>query len=270
MRTNVLFLSLLAPGLIAAAALENIQLYEEGEFSSGFLIPANISLEDYDISGDWMTPVAALHKRNTFDLELGNFSAVEGLVTSADDDEESDIASRQTRQTNVLVGKTQVDYGCDASIRKTLGEAIHSLCWNGLCDGGTLYTRKVKHLDRGPFRDAWIQVRIEGHYDGPNTRGYIANVVENLVTPKTAIPAWREYHHMSQHNYYTHACSMSKFANYVAIHKRFSPNPVDIRINISLHTSNQYCAGADIFREVLGAVNGYAAAFFNIFVPSCA
>lgn len=50
--------------------------------------------------------------------ELGNFT-------------EFDLGTHAPKETKVFFGKTQADYGCDASITKPLGEAIHSICGNG-------------------------------------------------------------------------------------------------------------------------------------------
>jgi hypothetical protein len=289
---------LISPTLGAAAALANVTpnnqvgpdgvavfpLAEEPDFTSGLLIPSNIPLEEYANATDLMGPVDSITD-DGWDLELLDGSLFDGDLEAFDEDGNS-LTSRQSQNTNVLVGKTLVDYGYDASIRKPLGEAIHSLCRNGLCDGGTAYPRTVRHMDRSPIRDAKLSITVEGRYSGQHTHGYIANVVENLVMPKTAQPAWREYFLQIGGRTQHYGCTMSKFGNYVAVYKGWGEQ-VDVRIHIRLNTSNrklaqavqesevkanvfpEHCIGQNIFREALALVNPYASSFFNQFVPNC-
>ncbi|KAH7347296.1 hypothetical protein B0T11DRAFT_333415 [Plectosphaerella cucumerina] len=252
---------------VGADGVAVFPLADEPDFAPGFLIPSKIPLEEYANATDLMVPVGSIID-DGWDLELPDGSLFDGNLEAFDEDG-NPLASRRARETKVLVGRTLVDYGCDASIRKPLAEAIHGLCRNGLCDGGTAYTRTVKHMDRSPIRNSQLSITIVGRYVGRHTRGYVANVVENLVTPKTAPSAWREYFlQIGGGNIQHYGCSMSKFGNYIRVVKDWGEQ-VDIEIRISLNQSNQYCIGQNVFREALSLVNSYASAFFSTFVPNC-
>ncbi|WYZ37669.1 hypothetical protein EsH8_II_001175 [Colletotrichum jinshuiense] len=166
------------------------------------------------------------------------------------------------------MGRTKVDYGCDASIRKTLNEAIESLCRNGFCDAGTVYSRKVKYMNGGPLTTAWSRVEIEGTYDGPQTRGNVQKAVEKMITPDTAVPAIRRYSTGNNWNPINQRCKMSKFSNYIHVHKQFNP-PVNIQIRISLHTTNSNCIAQDILNTVAGTINPVAGGFFGLLSLNC-
>ncbi|KAH7239995.1 uncharacterized protein BKA55DRAFT_542592 [Fusarium redolens] len=140
----------LAPVLaIPATSPRDIDFDEPFDFGHGFLVPANVSIKQYD-----STPMISLSSLNLRDVaaleeplapELGNITT------------EFDLDTRAPKETKVFFGKTQVDYGCDASIRKPLGEAIHSICGNRDCDKSVVYTRKVVHMANGNRKkDAWL------------------------------------------------------------------------------------------------------------------
>ncbi|WKT51501.1 hypothetical protein QSH57_016471 [Fusarium oxysporum f. sp. vasinfectum] len=95
---------------------------EPFDFGQGFLVPANVSIDDYD-----STPMISLPSLNIRDLE----TLEEPLAPELGNFTEFDLDTRAPKETKVFFGKTQVDYGCDASITKPLGEAIHSICGNG-------------------------------------------------------------------------------------------------------------------------------------------
>ncbi|KAI8713658.1 hypothetical protein NCS52_01310700 [Fusarium sp. LHS14.1] len=239
------------------------ETYGEAEFESGFVIPANIALEDYDKSTHFMTPVGELDWDNNYDLET-----IPADGQSADHSENSAVVSRAAKkQTKVFLGKTQVDYGCEASIRKTLGEAIHSLCRGGFCDGGSKYTRKVDHMDNSRRRKAWVQVEITGTYRGKHTRGHIAESVKRTVTPETAKPAVRTYYGQS-FNPILQKCKMSKFTNYIHVYKNFGDD-VNVQIRISLKTTNSFCPTLKVLESVSGAFNGAAGGFWGLVSLSC-
>ncbi|KAL9562022.1 hypothetical protein ACKAV7_013945 [Fusarium commune] len=228
----------LAPVLaIPAMSPRDIDSDEPFDFGQGFLVPANVSIDDYD-----STPMIALSHLNLRDLatleeplapELGNIST------------EFDLDTRAPKETKVFFGKTQVDYGCDASIRKPLGEAIHSICGNGDCDKSVVYTRKVVHMANGSRKkDAW------------------------LLNPKTAIPATR-YYTPTNPNFQAQRCKMSKFSNYIKMRKNFG-DTIYIEIDVTLQTSNSNCFGPNLLKEVAGALGGIGGSFFGSIIAAMA
>ncbi|KAF5256763.1 hypothetical protein FOXYS1_12737 [Fusarium oxysporum] len=129
----------LAPVLaMAATSPRDINSDEPFDFGQGFLVPANVSIDEYD-----STPMISLSHLNPRDLA----SLKE--------------PSLQIWETKIFFGKTQVDYACDASIKEPLGEAIHSICGNGDCDKSVVYTRKVVHMAGGNRKkDAWLRIAV--------------------------------------------------------------------------------------------------------------
>ncbi|KAF4331904.1 hypothetical protein FBEOM_14313 [Fusarium beomiforme] len=226
---------------------------EPFDFGHGFLVPANVSIEDYD-----STPMIS-----TRSLDLGDLHMEEPLAPELSNiTAEFDLDTRAPKETKVFFGKTQVDYGCDASIRKPLGEAIHSICGNGDCDKSVVYTRKVKHMVNGSRKkDAWLRISVRGEYYGKHTRGYMASAVQQAVTPKTAIPAMRRYLPTNP-NFQAQQCKMSKFSNYIKMRKNFG-DQIYIEIDVTLQTSNTHCLTPNVLKEVAGAVGGIGGSFFG-------
>lgn len=220
----VLSLTALAPVLaMPAVSSWDIASNEPLDFGHDFLVFTKVPLESYDSAA--MIPVASLN------LDDGEFDMETSNVTT-----DSMAEPRAARRTEVDYSKTQVDYGCEASIRKPLGDAIHSLCGNGNCDGGSVYTRKVVHMNKSRRQEAWLRIQVKGQCQGRHARGYIADAVKKTVNDKTAKPATRLWLPTSPH-LQAQRCVMSKFSNYIPINKDFGEK-VHMEINVSLHTSN--------------------------------
>ncbi|KAF9773831.1 hypothetical protein IL306_008269 [Fusarium sp. DS 682] len=199
------------------------------DFGQGFLVPANVSIEEYDSTP--MTAISSLNLDDVSNLEEPLAPELDNITS------EFDLDTRAPKETKVFFGKTQVDYGCDASIRKPLGEAIHSICGNGDCDKSVVYTRKVVHMANGNRKkDAWLRIAIRGEYFGRHTRGYMADAVQKSVTPKTAKPADR-YYLPTNPNFQAQKCKMSKFSNYIKMRKNFG-DTIYMEIDVTLHTTN--------------------------------
>jgi len=228
--------------VMAVPVLESPDVVSD-DAGSGFLVSAKILLEDYDTAP--MIPVSSLRLGGDFSTGLDDRSLLEWQNLTVG---ESDLEGRAARETRVFLGKTLVDYGCAASVRIPLGEAIHSLCSNGFCDDGSVYTRKVKYMDRGPLTTAWLQIRIEGRYYGRHTRGYVAGAVKSMAIDKTVQKATR-YYYPSHPLLASQRCVMSKFPNYIHVSKDFG-DKVDMRIRISLNPTN----GMGLFSSCFNAL----------------
>lgn len=180
----------------------------------GFVVSQNVSFEDVrtlhpkDSSIEWLHPA--------IDLEPHNDNSPRDLVARNNKDE-----------TLVWLGKTNIDYGCDASIRKTLTEAIHSLCSEGSCDSGSYYTRDVDWTDGGRLQETPIKVEINGRYRGRHTRGYLADAVAATVNPDTAKPYNKKYQQRQeglthQTGTMTRECNMSYFTNFIRVEHAYN------------------------------------------------
>ncbi|KAG7418681.1 hypothetical protein Forpi1262_v016435 [Fusarium oxysporum f. sp. raphani] len=249
----------LAPVLaVPAMSPRDIDSDEPFDFGQGFLVPANVSIDDYD-----STPMISLSHLNLRDLE----TLEEPLAPELGNTTNFDLDTRAPKETKVFFGKTQVDYGCDASIRKPLGEAIHSICGNGDCDKSVVYTRKVVHMVNGKRRkEAWLRISVRGEYYGRHTRGYMVSAVQNSVNPKTAKPAMR-YYLPTNPNFQAQSCKMSKFSNYIKMRKNFG-DTIYMEIDVTLQTSNSHCFTPNVLEEVAGALGGVGGSFFGYVVTS--
>ncbi|KAF4416173.1 hypothetical protein FACUT_12828 [Fusarium acutatum] len=241
---NIILISLAPVLAMPAMSPRDIDAEEPFDFGQGFLVPANVSIDDYD-----STPMISLSHLNLRDLE----TLEESLAPELGNITDFDLDTRAPKGTKVFCGKTQVDYGCDASIRKPLGGAIHSICGNGDCDKSVMYTRKVVHMAGGNRKkDAWLRIAVRGEYYGRHTRGYMASAVQKSVTPKTAIPAMRRYLPTNPNS-------------------RLSSNFGDtiyIEIDVTLQTSNSHCFTPNVLKEVAGALGGIGGSFFGSIVTA--
>ncbi|EXK77315.1 hypothetical protein FOQG_17976 [Fusarium oxysporum f. sp. raphani 54005] len=226
----------LAPILaMPATSPRDINSDEPFDFGQGFLVPANLE--------------------GTLAPELGNITT------------EFDLDTRAPKETKVFFGKTQVDYGCDASIKEPLGEAIHSICGNGDCDKSVVYTRKVVHMAGGNRKkDAWLRIAVRGEYYGRHTRGYMASAVQQSVNPKTAVPATR-YYLPTNPNFQAQKRKMSKFSNYINMRKNFG-DTIYVEIDVTLQTSNSHRFIPNVLKEVAGALGGIGGSFFRYIVTA--
>ncbi|KAF5565392.1 hypothetical protein FNAPI_1707 [Fusarium napiforme] len=244
----------LAPVLaMPATSPRDMESDEPFDFGQGFLVPANVSIDDYDSIP--MIPLPHLNLRDLDSLEEP-FAPELGNMTDLD------LDTRAPKETKVFFGKTQVDYGCEASIRNPLGTAIHSICGNGDCDKSVVYTRKVKHMAGGGRRkDAWLRIQVRGEYFGRHTRGYMASAVQQSVNDKTAKPAMR-YYLPTNPNFQAQKCKMSKFSNYIKMRKNFG-DTIYMEIDVTLKTSNTHCFTPNLLKEVAGAMGGIGGSFFG-------
>ncbi|EXA34129.1 hypothetical protein FOVG_14977 [Fusarium oxysporum f. sp. pisi HDV247] len=217
-----------------ATSPRDINSDEPFDFGQGFLVPANLE--------------------GTLAPELGNITT------------EFDLDTRAPKETKVFFGKTQVDYGCDASIKEPLGEAIHSICGNGDCDKSVVYTRKVVHMAGGNRKkDAWVRIAVRGEYYGRHTRGYMASAVQQSVNPKTAAPALRYL--PTNPNFQAQKRKMSKFSNYINMRKNFG-DTIYVKIDVTLQTSNSHRFTPNVLKEVAGALGGIGSSFFRYIVTA--
>ncbi|KAF5250366.1 hypothetical protein FANTH_4466 [Fusarium anthophilum] len=255
---KIILISLVPVLAMPATSPLDIHDEESFDFDPGFLVPANVSIEDYDF-----TPMVPLSHLKIRDLETWE----EPLAPEMGNMTEFDLDTRAPKETRLFFGKTQVDYGCEASIRNPLGTAIHSICGNGDCDKSVVYTRKVKHMAGGGRRkDAWLRISVRGEYFGRHTRGYMASAVQKSVNSKTAKPAMR-YYLPTNPNFQAQSCKMSKFSNYIKMRKNFG-DTIYMEIEVSLKTSNTHCFTPNLLKEVAGALGGIGGSFFGTFVTA--
>ncbi|KAF4499438.1 hypothetical protein FAGAP_4369 [Fusarium agapanthi] len=223
-----------------ATSSQDIDDKEPFNFNQGFLIPANVSIEDYDF-----TPMVSLSHLNIRDLK----TLKEPLAPEIGNMTKFDLDTRASKETRLFFSKTQVNYGCKASIRNPLGTAIHSICGNGDCNKSVVYTRKVKHMASGGYRkDTWLRILVTGKYYRRHTRAM-------------------QYYLPTNPNFQAQSCKISKFSNYIKMRKNFG-NTIYIEIKVSLKTSNSHCFTPNLLKEVTGALRGIGGSFFRTLVTA--
>lgn len=199
-------------------------------------MPAELTAKELDDAGlttemeGWTFP-ASYSFESIQDLEPSQHPDIFERATDLDPDataqlinstltartEDNLLESRATVRTNVNVGEDRIDYGCKASIRKTLGEAIRALCNNGACNTSRVYARRVDWTNGGAIHKRNIEVRASGFYDGKNTRHYLQEAALATANGKTAKP---ENRYWSIGNHMWGYCNMSKFSNFIQIDRR--------------------------------------------------
>ncbi|KAF2101951.1 hypothetical protein NA57DRAFT_73390 [Rhizodiscina lignyota] len=183
----------------------------------------------------------------------------------------SGLSKRDSTTTDVILGKTQIDYGCDASIRKTLNGAIEKLCTESGCDGGSDYSRDVDWTDGGGAPvPTGIKVTVEGAWHAKNSKEAYNDAVMATVNPKSAVPEERRWRQNGFQGDVVGICKMSKFPNYIHI-SRFNGNNMqdEIIINVELEKNEDLCLATSVLGAVAGAVNGVAGGFFGVASAVC-
>lgn len=93
-------------------------------------------------------------------------------------------------RTEITLGGRYIDYGCEASIQKTLGEAFDKICGSGAdCDQSQTYSRDVKWANSdNPVTDKAITVEIDGEIPSDDVRRRLKNALLASVNPTSARP----------------------------------------------------------------------------------
>lgn len=233
MRGTLFFLSAIATQVLASPTPDFPPASAGVVFSSpGYLVPSNISANDFDESASWMRRVDHVD-----DGEEPSLAARDG-----DGGVDHDLAllrDRAEASTTIFMGRTYTDYGCEAdvdAIRSILADAIVLRCGNGWCDRGSKYARKITWMaDGGYRRDAWVEVKVEGKYWGKDTRHWVREGVRAMVRDDTV-----RYETRSRQGVWTginQRCEMGKFTNYIYVHK-VGDLAVDIQMDIELNNVN--------------------------------
>jgi hypothetical protein len=148
------------------------------------------------------------------------------------------IARRDDLSTMVVLGKTIIDYGCSASIRHTLNLAIDNLCYDGDCEGGSTFSRKVLWT-KGILlpREIDIKVQIDGSWAKKEARDMFKLAVQATVNPKTAVPKKVLFGDLLGDEGERGECKMSRFPNFIQITNFDGGNDKDhIKIYVSMES----------------------------------
>ncbi|KAF6826527.1 hypothetical protein CMUS01_09392 [Colletotrichum musicola] len=262
MRGTLLFLSAIATTQVLASPTPDFPPASAGVFfsSPGYVVPSNVSANDFDESASWMQRIDAVD-----DDEEPSLAARDGH-----DHELSLLRDRAEASTTIFMGRTYTDYGCEAdiaAIQSILADAIVTRCGNGWCDRGSKYARKITWMaDGGYRRDAWVEVKVEGMYWGKDTRHWVREGVMAMVRDDTVQREKR-----SRQGTWTginHSCDMGKFTNYIYVHK-VGDLAVDIQLDIELNNVNADCITVETAEKVAGAIHGAAGGFFGAVAMVC-
>jgi hypothetical protein len=98
---------------------------------------------------------------------------------------------QEGKHTKVTLGRNYIDYGCDASIKKTLSEALDDKCGGEAhCDDSTPYTRKVMWTHErtdgdNPPEERDISVTVTGTFPDSETMENLRETILNTVKDDT-------------------------------------------------------------------------------------
>jgi hypothetical protein len=178
---------------------EAFELTERDDSASdgGWIVPANVTVEGSEPGDDWIPMAEYLKSQGITPLEtLDDPSNLEEHMDPLPlPPVKRELFSRRESDTRVNIGKKLTDYGCDASIRKPIEEALNALCSNGFCDRSQKYTRQVNWLDNGwgsGISRRTLEVSIEGDYRGPRTKGNVIEAAKRAINPDTTSSADRQ------------------------------------------------------------------------------
>ncbi|KAK1574393.1 uncharacterized protein LY79DRAFT_367960 [Colletotrichum navitas] len=199
-----------------------------------------------------------------FDVEQGEIEVVEGewfnitLEEFGDTSFDSSLEKRGEMRGTMKIGKTYMDYGCDASIRKTLDEGIRALCDGNGCDGGSSWSRKVKHTQGSVPADATITVRAEGIYKDSYALDRLREGVLESVRPDTTKGYNRSWYWRQPGGWeVSGTCKMSRFANYVGLQRVDGPSAAWIKVYVSIKKPTSTVELAQwVFTNVVGPAVG--------------
>ncbi|KAK2009139.1 hypothetical protein LZ32DRAFT_684031 [Colletotrichum eremochloae] len=195
-----------------------------------------------------------------FDVEQGEMQIVEGewfnitLEEFGDTSFDSPLGKRGVMRGTMKIGKTYMDYGCDASIRKTLDEGIRALCDGNGCDGGSTWSRKVKYTHGSRPEDTTISVRAEGVYKDRYALNKLREGVLESVRPETTKGYNRSWYWRQPGGWeVSGVCKMSRFANYVGLQRVDGPSAAWIKVYVSIQKPKTSMELAQwVFSNVVG------------------
>jgi hypothetical protein len=215
------------------------------------------------------------------------------LATAAIAAPATEVAKRKSSiRTKVALGKTIIDYGCDASIQKTLREAVWNSCKNGACDDMTPYSRDVDWTSGSAWpRPRKLEVTVEGMYNAKGAKNAFIDALMATVNPDTAVPKTLHWSSASHWAGGYGECKMSRFPNFIQISRWNEDDEVKdwIKLNIAEIDGNEgrgnpnlqrnqafqltkileFCMANKILGAVAGALDGVAGGFFGLVDVAC-
>ncbi|XEV01473.1 hypothetical protein FSHL1_006760 [Fusarium sambucinum] len=291
--TTSLFLTLLPVALgwgFSTAKLnrrEAFELKEREDSASGWIVPANVTVEDWDnaVPGEGWIPADEYMRR----MGITPLEELEDVSTLEEHDigtlplplgERGELLER-AGGTRVNIGRTLTDYGCAASVRKPIEESLNMICSNGFCDQSVTYVRTIDWLNNGfgaGMSRKQLRVDIKGNYRGPQTKGHFIEAAKRIVNPDSVSHARRslKVDTTTCRNYgicKIVTCDMSKFANFISISKLDNFDTyISIDMNIKMHETNNHCIALSVMTAIARAISGLAGGFFGLataFTPGC-
>jgi hypothetical protein len=127
---------------------------EDSASDNAWIVPANVTVDDWDTAepGEgWIPADEYLRRKGIAPLgAVEDSSSFEEVIEPLPlPPSTSALVSKRAGGTRVNIGRKQTDYGCGASIRTPIGEALNLICSNGFCDQSITYVRTVDWLDNG-------------------------------------------------------------------------------------------------------------------------
>lgn len=176
------------------------------------------------------------------------------------------LEGRNTVRTNFLLGRSRAEFGCDQSIRDVFQEAIATLCYNGGCDGGSSFYKRVRWSSVTGFAN--IRLTAQGTYVGQHTRAYLIDAVRATVNPQSATSYSKGWVvPIGKGGQAIIRCTMSRFPNYVQVTRRVNDllrDEVKVWVYPPEKSTQTFCMATSIMSSIAGAINGVAGGFFGL------
>jgi hypothetical protein len=144
---------------------------EDSGGHKGWIVPSNVTVEDWDTAepGEgWIPADEFMRRMGIAPLEdLEDISSLEerDIGTLPLPPSKRGELSERAAGTRVNIGRKLTDYGCGASIRTPIGEALNMICSNGFCDQSITYVRTVDWLGNG-YGSGMGSTTVENRYQG--------------------------------------------------------------------------------------------------------
>lgn len=176
-------------------------------------------------------------------------------------------ADEEYTRTEVDLGVTYIDYGCDASMKDTLQWALDQLCRENAhsCDSTQTYSREVDWTDGSGPPDQWpITVTAEGEYPDKETLGYLKEIIVASVTDESWVRKdikWRK--NWGFGDIRTGTCPMSRFSNVIKA-TRWDDQNLESKIELIVSMETAEDDACSMFSDINQSVGAAAAAIFPL------
>lgn len=180
--------------------------------------------------------------------------------------------------TKVTIGRTRIQYGCDANVWEEIRGALDENCVNA-CDAGTpkqVQRQQWENSQKKPT-DATLSIKTSGSFLNEVKRATLADALLRTIRPDTVTQTpstWRERHTPSANNRgmidTEGQCIITTFPNFVSV-ERFRGDDLQDRLQIDAEfvEVKKECLAAGILKNIAEGIHGAASAAMGAIQTHC-